>query len=260
MIRYPAEETRSAPKPATSTGTRVLIGCGVVVMFGIVIAAVIGLYAASRVRQFQKFRDELKTEYAALEKDHPFSPPSQAGTRIDQDRIDIYLRARGALLRAITPEVAKSMEEAIESDNMETWQVFLLFNRFYQLIQTGLTSHLQALKGAGMSAREFLWIHGAVMQQMLSRASNDPDRLAFEKTLAELESSTSDAKTRQGTFNVQRYREELEGAYRGKMPSIPALGEEFTAHSSNIHRAIDLGLASPRVMSALDDMQKEERR
>jgi len=154
---------------------QVLIGCGVVVLLGLLFFGYVAYRLWPNVTNMQEQWAAAGDELTALERDYPFD--AQAQHELDPARFNLMLDVRVELADYFTGvgERMEAMEEAHEADDGPSWIGTL--QGFFDQIAPVLTEVTTRLRSAQMSTKEFDF-HNRVMWAVLARVD---DNLAGEE-------------------------------------------------------------------------------
>jgi hypothetical protein len=78
-----------------------VIGCGTIIVIGVLILVLGGGFVAQRVREARDGIEEAKSRYEQINRDYPYTPPASGA--LDSDRFRRYLQVRRAVDSAMAP-------------------------------------------------------------------------------------------------------------------------------------------------------------
>ncbi|MCH8333112.1 hypothetical protein IIC65_04205 [Candidatus Sumerlaeota bacterium] len=217
--------------------------------------AFVGFWVVHRMNEVQEFLAEVRSEYQELNAAYTFSPPPSS-VQLAEDRLKAYLRARGALMSSLTPDIDARAQELLDSSSLRDVNALRLLGNFYQFSRSASGAHIAALESERMSLDEYLWIHGLIMRDALAAEQDDPRRAALERVLARLEDFTEAHASAEQAFSSDGYRAELREVYRGRGPLSDAplhLADDRAAEPAHVlGDLIDLLAASPSLIQSLE--------
>lgn len=128
-----------------------LIGCGVILLIGVILAGYFGYRAVKAVRGIATAAAQIQSDLAATNQDFPFAPPADG--LVDEERFGVWMEARRDLAAA-SDELLGRFEEGNN--------VWAMMGSMGDLFTKPGEAMVQALNSARMSVAEYQFIAGQV--------------------------------------------------------------------------------------------------
>ena len=157
-----------------------LIGCGSLVMAGIIILVIGGGLLMQRAGTMRHDIADANERYVEVNRDFPFKPPVSG--ELDLERFARYLKVRQVVASAMAP--------------MQENRGFKRLLAMTELPGEVSRVHVQALRDASMSMDEYRWI----TRQMYTTLAGEPHRSNPDSALNDLSRQFAAAFRRQGSI------------------------------------------------------------
>jgi predicted Fe-Mo cluster-binding NifX family protein len=169
-----------------STATKVvLIGCGVIVIAGIIVIAAGGFFVRSKIQEFTKGGGDYAEKTEQLSKEYPFQPPA-SGIITDQ-QIRRFIEVR----KQVHTVYQRYESEFKKLENKD--QNLSVLTKGWSFLKDIRKQHAEALATQKMSPEEYQYIVNAVYKTWMAAGTRDvlKDRSFSDVAKKELKDSIS---------------------------------------------------------------------
>lgn len=176
----------TTPPPHTS---RSVVWLTIGMMAIVAVIAFFSMRVVHHIRQYRDFISVVEAGYRSLEAKYDFAAPAE-GSAPEMQRVNEYLEARRELIGEPPAEVEATAQRFLAGDWMpEKNDLLPLAGDALEYMEASVVRHQNALRAAGMSPSEYYWLHGYVVNGLMSSEENPAAREKLETMLARIETN-----------------------------------------------------------------------